>query len=124
MATTMQNTLDILYGLNLKINYEILPIENSLDRICAQDIYANSFLPKFNNSAMDGYALIYEDKDNELEVIDTILAGDNNNKLLEKNSCIKIMTGAKIPDNATAIIPKEETIELNDNKIKLLKNGK
>lgn len=124
MATTMQNTLDILYGLNLKINYEILPIENSLDRVCAEDIYAKSFLPKFNNSAMDGYALIYEDKDNELKVIDTILAGDNNNKLLEKNSCIKIMTGAKIPENATAIIPKEETIELNDNKIKILKNIK
>ena len=42
---------------------------------------------------MDGYAIIYNDKDNELNIIDTIYAGDNNNKLLENNSCIKIMTG-------------------------------
>ena len=34
------------------------------------------------------------------------------------------MTGAKIPENATAIIPKEDTEELNDNKIKIYKNIK
>jgi molybdopterin molybdotransferase len=73
---------------------------------------------------MDGYAIIYEDKNNELNILDTIFAGDNNNKLLEKNSCIKIMTGAKIPDNTTAIIPKEDSEELNDNKIKIIKNVK
>jgi molybdopterin molybdotransferase len=73
---------------------------------------------------MDGYAIIYEDKNSELEIIDTIYAGDNNNKLLKQNSCIKIMTGAKIPDNATAIIPKEDIEEINDNKIKIIKNTK
>ena len=59
-----------------------------------------------------------------MKIIDTIFAGDNNNILLEKNSCIKIMTGAKIPENTTAIIPKEDIQELNDNKIKILGNVK
>lgn len=123
MAINVQTAVDIISSLTLNLNFEIIPIENATSRICAQDIFATSFLPKFNNSAMDGYAIIYEDKDNELNIIDTIFAGDNNNKLLEKNSCIKIMTGAKIPDNTTAIIPKEDT-KLNDNKIKILKNVK
>ena len=34
------------------------------------------------------------------------------------------MTGARIPENATAIIPKEDTQKLNDNKIKIIKNVK
>ncbi len=124
MAINVQTAIEIISNLKLSLNFEIIPIENAISRICAEEIFATSFLPKFNNSAMDGYAIIYEDKNSELEIIDTIFAGDNNNKLLEKDSCIKIMTGAKIPQNSTAIIPKEDVEELNDNKIKILKNVK
>lgn len=124
MAINVQTAIEIISNLTLDLNFEIVPIENATSRICAQEIFATSFLPKFNNSAMDGYAIIYEDKNSELEIIDTIFAGDNNDKLLEKNSCIKIMTGAKTPQNSTAIIPKEDVEELNDNKIKILKNVK
>jgi molybdopterin molybdotransferase len=120
MAISVDTALEIITNIKTNLKYEILPIENCLNRISAKEIVANSFLPKFDNSAMDGYAIIFEDKDEELNVIDTIFAGDNNTKLLEKNSCIKIMTGARIPQNATAIIPKEDTEELNDNKIKIL----
>jgi len=124
VAISVQNAIDIISKINFNPNFEILPIENAISRISAEEIFATSFLPKFNNSAMDGYAIIYEDKENDLKIIDTIFAGDNNNRLIEKNSCIKIMTGAKIPDNTTAIIPKEDTEELTDNKIKIIKNVK
>ena len=124
MAINVQTAIEIISNLTLDLNFEIIPIENASGRISAEEIFATSFLPKFDNSAMDGYAIIYEDKDNELNIIDTIFAGDNNNKLLEKNTCIKIMTGAKMPNNSTAIIPKEDIEELNDNKIKILKNVK
>ena len=124
MAISVQNAIDIISKINFNPNFEILPIENAISRISAEEIFATSFLPKFNNSAMDGYAIIYENKENDLNIIDTILAGDDNNRLIENNSCIKIMTGARIPDNATAIIPKEDTQELTDNKIKIIKNVK
>ena len=124
MAISVETAIEIISNLTLNLNYEIIPIENATNRICAQEIFATSFLPKFNNSAMDGYAIIFENKDNALTIIDTIFAGDNNDKLLENNSCIKIMTGAKIPNNTTAIIPKEDTEKLNDNKIKIIKNVK
>ena len=124
MAISVQNAINIISNININTNFEIIPIENSLNRICAQEVIANSFLPKFNNSAMDGYAIIYANKDKELEVIDTIFAGDNNKKLLEENTCIKIMTGARVPNNASAIIPKEDIQELNDNKIKIIQNVK
>ena len=124
MAIAVQNAIDIISNLNINTNFEIIPIENTLGRICAQEVIANSFLPKFNNSAMDGYAIIYSQKNNELQIIDTIFAGDNNNKILEENTCIKIMTGARVPSNTSAIVPKEDTQELNDNKIKITQNVK
>lgn len=124
MAIAVQKAIDIISNLNINTNFEIIPIENALGRICAQEVIANSFLPKFNNSAMDGYAIIYANKNNELKIIDTIFAGDNNTKLLEENTCIKIMTGARVPENTSAIIPKEDTQELNDNKIRITQNVK
>lgn len=124
MALAVQNTLELISNIKTVLKYEILPIENCLSRICASQIIATSFLPKYNNSAMDGYAIIYEEKKEELEIIDTIFAGDNNNTLIEKNTCIKIMTGAKIPENTTAIVPKEDVEELSNNKIKILQNIK
>ena len=124
MSISVQNAIDIISKISFNPNFEILPIENAISRISAEEIFATSFLPKFNNSAMDGYAIIYENKENDLNIIDTIFAGDDNNRLIENNSCIKIMTGARIPDNATAIIPKEDTQELTDNKIKIIKDVK
>tara|TARA_B100001063_G_C16762740_1_gene556853 strand:+ start:689 stop:1912 length:1224 start_codon:yes stop_codon:yes gene_type:complete len=124
MAISVEDTINIISQLHLKQNFEIIPIEDALNRVCAQNIYATSSLPKFNNSAMDGYAILYENKDEELEVIDTVFAGDNNNTLLKNNCCVKIMTGARVPNNTTAIIPKEDTHKLNDKKIKITKNVK
>lgn len=122
MAIRVQNAIEIISNLHINTNYEIIPIENSISRICAQNVIATSFLPKFNNSAMDGYAIIYENKNNELKIIDTIFAGDNNQNIIEQNSCIKIMTGARVPINTSAVIPKEDTEELDDNKIKIKEN--
>ena len=124
MAITVSEALDIISNLEINLKYEIIPIEDTINRISAQDVIAKICLPRFNNSAMDGYAILFEDSKNELEIIDTIFAGDNNNRLLEKNTCIKIMTGAKIPDNCSAIVPKEDCLELDNNKIEIKRDIK
>lgn len=124
MAISVEKVFDIISDITHQLDYEIIPIENAYNRVSASALYATSELPRFNNSAMDGYAIIFDHKDEELEVIDTIFAGDDNTNLIKENTCIKIMTGARIPENATAIIPKEDTEKLNDNKIKIIKNVK
>lgn len=124
MAISIFEAFEEIENLKINLENEILPIENSLSRICAENIFANSYLPKFDNSAMDGYAILYENKNQDLKIIDTILAGDDNKKILEENTCIKIMTGARIPNNTTAIVPIEDTIQINKNKIKITKNVK
>ena len=124
MAINVNDALRIISNIKPKLNFEIIAIEDAQNRVSAQKVFATSSLPKFDNSAMDGYAIVYEDKNNELEIIDTIFAGDDNKTLLKKNTCIKIMTGARIPKNASAIIPKEDTKELENKKISIIKNTK
>ncbi len=119
MAVSVNEAIQTITELDLKLNFEIIPIEDSQNRISAQDIFSKICLPRFNNSAMDGYGIIYENKDQELEIIDTIFAGDNNDLLLKQGQCVKIMTGAKVPDNCSAVIPKEDCTYLENGKIKV-----
>ncbi len=117
MAISLNEAIQTIIELSIKLNFEIIPIEDSQNRISAQNIFSKICLPRFNNSAMDGFGIIFEDKDEELEIVDTIFAGDNNNLLLKSKQCVKIMTGAKIPDNCTAIILKEDCQYLKNRKI-------
>ncbi|XPV68118.1 MAG: molybdopterin molybdotransferase MoeA [Halarcobacter sp.] len=124
MAIEMIEAINIISNLQLNLKYEIIPIEYANGRISAQEIKSEISLPRFNNSAMDGFAILEENKNELLTIVDTIFAGDNNNKLLNNKECIKIMTGAKIPDNCTAIVPKEDCKYIDENTIKIEKNIK
>ncbi len=119
MAISPQEALDIICTSINKENFEIVPIENSIDRVCAQEIIARYSLPKFDNSAMDGYAILYENQGETLKVIDTIFAGDNNSTLLAPQTAVKIMTGARVPQNTTAIVPKEDVEFIDEETIKI-----
>lgn len=118
MAVSLNDALiKVLENINCT-KYEIIPIENAVSRISAEKIVADISLPKFNNSAMDGYAILFEDKDKELEVTDKIFAGDNNNRDLKSGTTIKVMTGARVPSNCEAVVAQED-VKINGNKIKI-----
>ncbi len=118
MSVSVNEALEIIINEKYKTNFEIIPIENATSRISAQKIYATSSLPKFNNSAMDGYAILFEDKDKELEVTNKIFAGDNNLDILEPQTTIKVMTGARVPKNCEAVVAQEDC-KIYGNKIKI-----
>jgi molybdopterin molybdotransferase len=106
------------------ISFEIVPLELANGRILAEDILATISLPPFNNSAMDGYGVKLNDSCKKIKVIDTILAGDNNQIHIKEHECIKIMTGAKIPSSVEAVVPKEFVEIIDKNTIKLPNNIK
>lgn len=119
MAISVNEAFETILNLNTNLKYEIIPIEDAQNRVCAQEIVAKIALPRFDNSAMDGYGIIYDNKTSQLKVVDTIFAGDDNKLTLQKNEAVKIMTGARIPDNCTAIIPKEDCEYLDNENIKV-----
>ena len=104
-----------------KLKSENVDLIDSLGRISFEDILTNINLPRWDNSSMDGYALILEEPNEssikKLEVIGEVYPGDNFVPKIKKNSAIKIMTGAPIPREANCVIPKEDiTLIKSDNK--------
>ncbi|HIH2763101.1 MAG TPA: molybdopterin molybdotransferase MoeA [Candidatus Azoamicus sp.] len=93
-----------------------------LNYISADDIFSNKNIPSFKNSAMDGYAIKFNDKYNKFEkpvffnIIKTIQAGDFfEKKITYGNEALEIMTGARLPANFNTVIKYEDV--LNKNKI-------
>ncbi len=107
-----------------ELSVEYVSLFDALSRVLAEDIICQKNLPSFNNSAMDGFAFNYKDIGKKLKVKKTIYAGKNIEPCLEKNECYKIMTGAKVPDDADTIIPFENCIEYDENYVILPKDIK
>jgi len=88
----------------------------SLGRVLAEDIVSDFDIPPFDRSAMDGYAIIADDTNSAseespilLEIVGEIKAGDVvENLSIEKGKTFSIMTGAKIPQNANAVVKIED----------------
>ena len=95
---------------------EFVSLERATGKILAQDVVAVKNLPSFDNAAMDGYALKFDDFNEPLSVAATVLAGDEAEIALKKGECVKIMTGAKMPTNADTVVPFEDAV-LQDGKL-------
>ena len=107
MAISITEALDIIYNNVTPLTTEIIPIEISVGRVMAEDSVATFDLPRFDNSAMDGYAVKCTDAYNTVTCNEVIYAGDNPQMTLVPKKAIKIMTGAPIPEGCEAIIPIE-----------------
>jgi molybdopterin molybdotransferase len=90
-------------------------IEDSLGFVLAENIRAPHPLPRFDNSAMDGYAIRSGDtrgasagKPVELAVVDSVFAGQTSRRTLRSGETCRIMTGAPVPPGADAVAQKEE----------------
>jgi molybdopterin molybdotransferase len=84
--------------------------------VLAEDVSMAGPLPSFDNSGMDGYAVLVEDvaaatEENPvtLPVTAEIAAGDTGAYALQPGTAIKIMTGAMLPHGAEAVVPVEWT---------------
>ena len=94
--------------------YKNIYVENALGEFLAEDIIAKRDAPVFSNSAMDGFG--FKKSDNtKLKVIKTIYAGDKYEDFeIKDDECVRIMTGAKVPNGIDTVIPIEKCIEVTD----------
>ena len=94
---------------------------DALGRVLAEDVLSSIDVPSYDNSAMDGYACRYDDlgKFCSLTQVGKSLAGNPyqgtvkkgavGKSALGKGECIRIMTGALIPDGADTVVMQENT---------------
>jgi len=97
---------------------EVIPIELGEERVLAIDIKAPFDMPKFDNSAMDGYGIKLRDSGKIVRVKKRELAGDKSSSI-NYGEAIKIMTGAKVDSSIEAVVPIEFIEKIDDNSIKL-----
>ncbi len=87
-----------------------LPISKSLGCFAAEDHFARLPLPPFDNSAMDGYAVMASSckKGQRLRVIGEQPAGRDKQLCISRGEAIRIFTGAPVPAGADAVVMQED----------------
>ena len=94
----------------------VAPLDDAEGLALAEDVVAPLSLPGFDNSAMDGYAVVVDDiidatpqRPVLLPVAEDIPAGRTDVLALKPGTVHRIMTGAPVPAGATAVVPVEAT---------------
>jgi molybdopterin molybdotransferase len=95
------------------VNYgtEIVPFEQALGRVLAENIKADRDLPPFNRVVMDGVAINFEAIENGISTFRikaTQAAGDEPVDIEDHAECIEIMTGAMLPGSTDTVVRYED----------------
>lgn len=104
------------------------PVLKSLGLVLRQDVTSPLFIPPFDKSAMDGYAVRARDVKGAsktspvvLEVIEDVPAGKVGKQIVGKGFATRIMTGAPIPKGAEAVVMVEDTESPDRKYVKIFK---
>ena len=103
-----------------------LPLFEALGRVLAEDVISPFDVPPHDNSAMDGYGFAGEQLANnaalELQVMGTAFAGkawQGREGPVKPGQCVKIMTGAIMPEGLDTVVPQEFTTTAEDGRIRI-----
>lgn len=126
MITAVKH-LDRILGLTPTLGVESVPIAEARGRSLAERVEAIYPVPPWTNSAMDGYAVRFDDVAGAevgspvtLRVIADLPAGSGENPKIGPGQAARIMTGAVLPTTADTVIPQEltdggtDTVEVRD----------
>ena len=95
-----------------------LPLVDSAGAFAARDYFATVALPPFDNSAMDGYAVVASSSGpgESLRIIGQQPAGLDRGLQVRGGEAVRILTGAPMPTGADAVVMQEDTI-VNGNEV-------
>ncbi|WP_028051161.1 gephyrin-like molybdotransferase Glp [Cellulomonas sp. URHD0024] len=107
--------LDEHRAVALALAVPLEPVERGLGEldgmVLTQDVRSADYLPRWDNSAMDGYAVRAADvtPGATLRVVAELAAGSGDEPVVDAGTAARIMTGAPVPDGADAVVPVEDT---------------
>ena len=107
-----------------------LSLDKCLGRVLAEDIICDMDFPPFDRSPLDGYAVRKADvqaalRDNPITLtqIEFVPAGNWPKRPISPGEATRVMTGAKIPDGADAVVRLEDT-SCDGRRVSILSSGK
>ncbi len=116
LLSVAQASERILQGIKALRGHERVALRGSLGRVLAQAVAVRTNVPSQRNSAMDGYAFCHADTANfaALAVVGTAFAGHPFAGVLQAGQCVRIMTGAVVPDACDTVVMQEHTMREGD----------
>ena len=111
---TVARALRIIAGETKPLGTERVPLAQAAGRVLAEDIVADSDMPPFDRSQMDGYAVRARDTQAspvDLKIVGESAAGRGWPGTLRTGEAVRIMTGAPVPNGADAVQKVELTRE-------------
>src|SRR6476646_8737223 len=115
--TPLEEAQKIVLETTPVLGLEKIPLLDALGRVLGEDIVAERDNPPWDNSAMDGFAVRWDDIKQEhaiqkpvtLTVIEDVSAGKIPSKSVGAGQAIRIMTGAPLPKGADTVLKAEDT---------------
>ena len=127
----IKEALTIISRHELPVATESVRVSEALDRIIIEDITAPEPLPRYTNSAMDGFAVLWNDVEMmsgesppTLTVVGESRAGEPYHDMLHAGETVRISTGAMLPDGADTVIPMEDVDDSDETVIIRSATGK
>jgi len=102
-----------------KLPFVRLPLLKASGYVLAEDVYAITDIPAFEQSSMDGYAFLFKEKDHRLRISGQMPAGVEKQLVLEKEQAIRIFTGAPLPYGADTVVMQEK-VAVEDGELLIL----
>jgi len=98
---------------------ERVALEQALGRYLARPVRADRDFPATRRAAMDGYALRAADAPGTPAIVGEIAAGAPPRPNPRPGQCVRIFTGAPVPEGADAVVPIEETEPAGDGRVRV-----
>ena len=108
-----------------KLPAELVSLEHARGRFLAEDVFADSDLPPFDRSQMDGYAVKASDVQSvpaKLRVVGESAAGRGWHNEMKQGEAVRIMTGAPVPSGADSVQQVELTRELGPSEVEIVES--
>jgi molybdopterin molybdotransferase len=112
-----QAVVQILEQVTAVPRAEDIAIGDALGRIAFNTIFASIDVPWFTSSAMDGYAIRHADLDNGRSsfcLAGESLAGHPFSGSIKRRECVRVTTGAALPEGADSVIMQENALVENN----------
>ena len=107
---SLDEAVSICNEYQVKLSTETISISNALSRVLATSVIAKVDDPGYDNSSMDGFAVLHADTlkaPAKLTIVGVSNAGTKEQPCIEKGEALRIMTGGPMPSGADSIIPIE-----------------
>lgn len=109
---------ELIFKHTISLPTVVTGLEKASGHVLAADIYAPCDIPAFRQSSMDGYALKFADREQELLLVGEMAAGTPTQFSIKTGETSRIFTGAPLPEGADTVVMQEK-ITRTDGKITL-----